>query len=149
MEGYLSLMSNCTRVGITLATALMLGANAYGHAFEVELHGTLRDIWFGPLEGIVLGLAVGAVFLVYRWWALLPALAPVAVTIYLHHLTDYVYPWHEDFYAGLTDRPLLLILFLIVQVAVYAALLSVGLLLRAGWEWIRSRRREESAFSPG
>jgi hypothetical protein len=137
-------MSNRTRVAITLASALMLGASTYGHAFEVDVHGFLHDLWYGPLEAIVLGLAVFAAFLVYRWWALLPALAPAVVTVFLHHMTDYASPWHEDLYAGLTDEPLLLVLFLVFGVAVYAACLSTGLLLRALWEWLRSKLRGDA-----
>jgi len=30
------------------------------------------------------------------------ALAPLAVTVYLHEATDYVYPFHEDPYRAIT-----------------------------------------------
>ena len=36
VEVYTSLMSNRFRVVIMLATALMLGAEAYGHAFDIS-----------------------------------------------------------------------------------------------------------------
>jgi hypothetical protein len=52
-----------------------------------------RDRYAGTL---LYGLAIVGVFLVYRWWALLPAIAPVAAIIYLHNMTDYVAPWREE-----------------------------------------------------
>lgn len=131
-------MTNRSRVAITLATALVLGASTYGYAFDISPPGVLYDIWYGS-EPILLGLAIFGAFLVYRWWALLPAIAPVAVTVYLHNMTDYVSPWHEDPYEGPSD-PLLFVLFVIAAIVMQAAFLSVGLLLRAVWEWVRSKR---------
>ncbi len=123
-------MTNRRRIAITAATALLLGATSYAYAFDHELApGALHDFWFGPLQAIVFGLAVAGVFAVYRWWALLPALAPLAVQIYLHEMTDYVYPFHEDPYPALAA----------FGIIVLVGLLSVGLLLRALWEAIRAR----------
>ncbi|HEV2790277.1 MAG TPA: hypothetical protein VGV69_03145 [Solirubrobacterales bacterium] len=133
-------MSDRTRIAIVVATALLLGANAYGHAFEVDPPGVLYDLWYGSFEAIVYGLAVFAVFLAYRWWALLPAIAPMAVTVYLHELTDYSYPFHEDFYEGLSGRPLL-VLYVLFAIAATATFLSIGLLLRRLCEMARSRWR--------
>jgi hypothetical protein len=109
-----------------------------GTRLRLTRPGILHDIWFGDLEEILLCLAVFGVFLVYRWWALLPAVAPVVVTAYLHEMTDYVSPWHEDLYQGVSDHTLLLSLYLIGLVITLAAVLSVGLLLRAVWDWLRS-----------
>jgi len=134
-------MTDRSRIAITVVTTLALGASTYGHAFEVDPPGVLRDIWYGDLEAILFGLAIFGVFLVYRWWALLPAIAPAAVTVYLHHMTDYVYPFHEDFYENFSANPLLLVLFAIVWIGLLAAILSIGLLLRALWEAVRARRR--------
>lgn len=131
-------MSDRSRVAITLATALVLGASTYGHAFDIRLPGVLQDIW-DDSGWMLYGLAVVSVFLVYRWWALLPAIAPVAVTIYLHSMTDYVSPWHEES-PGSPDQPVLYVLLVIGGIVMQAAVLSVGLLLRAAWESVRSRR---------
>lgn len=134
-------MTNRWRIAITLATALLLGAFRYGHAFDIDPPGVLGDVWYGSILGPLLyGTAIFGVFLVYRWWALLPALAPVAVSIYLYDLTDYVSPWHEEsapnFSEGLGS-----IVFVILAVAIQAAVLALGLLLRWAWERRAGRRR--------
>jgi len=86
------------------------------------------------------------VFLVYRWWALLPAIAPAAVILYLQIMTDYVEPWHGDAIGSIdfSGQPVLYVLVAIVGIALQAAVLSVGLLLRAAWERVRSGRRGDS-----
>jgi hypothetical protein len=38
-------MTNRSRVAITVATALVLGASTYGYAFEISLPGVLQNIW--------------------------------------------------------------------------------------------------------
>jgi hypothetical protein len=132
-------MSNRTRIAITAAVALLLGADAYAYAFDHDFSpGLVRDLWFGPLQAIVYGVAIVGVFLVYRWWALIPALAPLAVEVYLHEMTDYVYPFHEDPYP-------VLVVFATPMVVVF---LGVGLLLRALWEVIRPRLPGGSVSSP-
>jgi hypothetical protein len=130
-------MTDRSRVAITLVTALVLGASTYGHAFDISPPGVLQDIW-DDSYWMIYGLAVVGVFLVYRWWALLPAIVPVAVTIYLHSMTDYVSPWPED--ENISVSPLFFLL-VIAGIVMQAAILSVGLLLRAAWEPVRSRRR--------
>jgi hypothetical protein len=139
-------MTSRSRVAITLATAFVLGASAYGHAFDVSLPGVLQGAWDGS-GWIIYGLAVLGVFLVYRWWALLPAIAPVAVIVGLHNLTDYVSPWREESF-GSPDQPVVYVMFAIGGIVLQAAFLSVGLLLRAVWEWVRSRRRGGSLPDP-
>ena len=137
--GYTNLMTDRSRVAITLATTLVLGASAYGNAFDISLPGVLQNIW-DDSHWVIYGLAVLGVFLVYRWWALLPAIAPVAVIVYLYNMTDYVPPWREES-IGSPDQPALYVLFVIGGIILQAALLSVGLLLRAAWEWMRTERR--------
>jgi hypothetical protein len=128
------------RVAIVLATALVLGASTYGYAFDISLPGALQDIW-DHSNGVIYGLAIFGVFVVYRWWALLPAIAPAAVIVYLHNMTDYVAPWHGDAVgpSSFSEDPALYVLFVMGGVVLQAATLSVGLLLRAAWERIRSR----------
>lgn len=139
-------MTNRSRAAITLATALMLGASTYGYAFDISLPGALQGIW-DHSNLAVYGLAILGVFLVYRWWALLPAIAPAAVTVYLHNLTDHVEPWHGDAIGsfGFSDQPALCVLVMIVGIALQAAFLSVGLLLRTAWERMRRGRRGGSS----
>lgn len=138
-------MSNRFRVALMLGTALMLGADAYGHAFDISPPGALQGIW-DHSNLVIYGLAVLGVFLIYRWWALLLAIAPVAVIVYLHNMTDYVPPWREEPVgpSGFSDQPVLYVLFVLAGIALQAAFLSVGLLLRAAWEWVHSRRSESS-----
>lgn len=128
------------RVAIVLATALVLGASTYGYAFDISLPGALQDIW-DHSNGVIYGLAIFGVFVVYRWWALLPAIAPAAVIVYLHNMTDYVAPWREEPIGptSFSDEPILYVMFVIGGILLEVAVLSVGLLLRAAWEWIRSR----------
>jgi hypothetical protein len=92
---------------------------------------------------VIYGLAVLGVFLVYRWWALLPAIAPAVVMLYLHTMTDYVEPWHGDAFGHFefSDQPVLGVLLMIIAILLQAAFLSIGLLLRAAWERARSGRR--------
>lgn len=120
----------------------MLGASTYGQAFGFSPPGLLQDIWDVSNRAIY-GLAVLGVFLVYRWWALLPAIAPAAVIAYIYNMTDYVSPWNGDPVGptSFSDQPVLYALFLIGAILLEAALLSVGLLLRAAWEWGRRGRR--------
>lgn len=139
-------MTDRVRVAITLATGLLLGAFFYGQAVNVSPPGVLNDIWESAIFGFtVLGLAVFAVSLVYRWWALLPAIAPAAVYVYLYKFTDYDSPWSEDIWEGLSDDPLFALL-VGLMIGLSAALLSVGLLLRAAWEWLDSGGSVGSLF---
>ena len=137
-------MTNRSRVAISLATALVLGASTYGNALDISLPGVLQDIW--DHGWVIDGLAILGVFLVYRWWALLPAIAPAAVILYLQIMTDYVEPWHGDAIGSIdfSGQPVLYVLVAIVGIALQAAVLSVGLLLRAAWERVRSGRRGDS-----
>lgn len=137
------------RIGITVVTALLLGAFRYGHAFDIDPPGVLGDIWYGSALGPLLyGAAIFGVFLVNRWWALLPAIVPVAVNIYLYNLTDYVSPWHEEPIPTLSDEPASIVLVLLA-VAIQAAILALGLLLRWAWERLRIGSASISKASAG
>jgi len=57
------------------------------------------------------------------------ALAPLAVTVYLHEATDYVYPFHEDPYRAIT----------VMGTFVLLCLAFLGLALRKV-AWILSAR---------
>lgn len=139
-------MTNRSRVAITVVTTLALGASTYGQAFDFSPPGVLQGIW-DVSDGVIYGLAILGVFLVYRWWALLPAIAPAAVTVYLQSMTDYVEPWHGDAIGtfDFSDQPVLYVMFVIGGILLEAAFLSIGLLLRAGWEWIRRGRCRSSS----
>ncbi len=78
---------------------------------------------------------------------LFPAIAPAAVTVYLHNMTDYVAPWREEPIGptSFSDEPVLYVMFVIGGILLEAAFLSVGLLLRAAWEWVRSGDRRSSS----
>ena len=135
-------MTDRSRVAITLVTALALGAFTYGQAYAISPPGVLGDIWDHGGWVVIYGLSVLGVFFVYRWWAILPAIAPVAVTIFLHTMTDYVPRYFED--ENVSASPWFLLL-VVVGVCMEAAILSIGLLLRAAWErWMRSVRRGSS-----
>lgn len=138
-------MTNRSRVAIVLATALALGASAYGHAFAIHPPGVLADLW--ESSWLLYGLAIVGVFLVYRWWALLPAIAPVAAIVYLHNMTDYVAPWREEPIGptSFSDEPVLYVLFAVIGILLEAAILAAGLLLRAAWEWGPVRHGPSSA----
>ncbi len=138
-------MTDRWRIAIVLATALMLGAFRYGHAFQFDPPGVLGEVWHGSVLGLaVYGLAILGVFLVYRWWALLPAIAPGAVNVYLHNFTDYVYPYRDEIGLSDADGPLYVVL-VILGTGLQAAYLALGLLLR--WVWERSRPARLRAFA--
>jgi hypothetical protein len=139
-------MSDRARLMITAAATLLLGAFAYGHSFDLHLTGALGYLWSNMSWWIVYGLAILAVFLVYRWWALLPALAPPAVGFYLYNFTDYEAPWRNE-YAGHFSGAAWVFL-LLLEIVFQAAVLSIGLLLRAGWEKLSLRRSSPAAPVP-
>jgi hypothetical protein len=62
-------------------------------------------------------------------------------------MTDYVAPWREEPIGptGFSDEPVLYVMLVIVGILLEAAVLSVGLLLRATWEWIRFGDRGTSS----
>ncbi len=138
-------MTGRSRAAIVLTTAFVLGVSTYGRGFGFGPPGVLQYIW-DVNQWTIYGLAVLGVFLVYRWWALLPAIAPAAVTVYLYNMTDHVPLWNQDPTGptSFSDDPVLYVMFVAGGILLEAAVLSVGLLLRATWEWIRSGDRGSS-----
>jgi hypothetical protein len=129
-----------SRIAITFATALLLSAQAYGNAVDINPPGVLGDIWDSNAFALIMaGLPILSVFMVYRWWALLVGLAPVVVGVGLY-ATGYVSPEGEE--IDLSSLPWYLIGGIVLLETVgTAAFLSLGLLLRWVWERVRSRRR--------
>jgi hypothetical protein len=125
-------MTTRTRIGITVIAALALGVTEYG----ARMSPPGRDIWEWS-ELAAYGLAVAAVFLVNRWWALLPAAVPSAVTFYLYTFTSYSTPWDNES-LGNPDQPVTYAIVLLFVVAFEAAVLSVGFLLRWIWNAVRN-----------
>ena len=114
-------MSTAGRVAITVLTALLLGADTYANAFDLDRDGTLAAIAHSPvLGGTLLLLLVLSTALVNRWWVLSVALVPFAVLFYLHEATDYNYPFHEDPYPALS----------LTGMVFYLAIASLGFLVR-------------------
>ena len=115
-------VTNVGRVAITCVAALLIGANAYGNAFDLDRTGILGTVLYSnALTWGFFALPVLTVALVNRWWALSVALVPFAIMYFLHSATDYVYPYHEDPYPALA---LMGALFLM-------GVSSLGFLLRA------------------
>ncbi|HEX5929434.1 MAG TPA: hypothetical protein VFY48_08575 [Solirubrobacterales bacterium] len=141
-------ISNRVRIAITAATALAFGVQTYADAREVALLGIPVEIWqSSALKLALLVLPVLGVFLVNRWWAVLPALVPTAVMAWLY-ATGYDppwsggdafgTPWEEDPFES-PEAALLWAVLASLAVSIQAAILSLGLLPRAGWKWIRSK----------
>ncbi len=128
-------MTTKTRIAITVASAAALGTAEYGQTWSVMEPGS-GEVWgWAVLASYV--LAIVAVALVDRWWALLPVLAPIAADIYIQNFTDYVYPWesesiHLGWAAGLVVG--------VLWVGAQAAVLSIGFLPRRVWDVGRRRR---------
>jgi hypothetical protein len=134
------------RIAITVAIAVALGASTYGHAVDINPSGLLGVLW-NASYGVLFLLSIFGVFLVYRWWALLPAIAPSAVTVYVYNFTDSYRHWSDSEW-GFSDDPVLYVLYVIGAALIGAAILSVGLLLRAGWEKLSARRSRPAALGP-
>jgi FtsH-binding integral membrane protein len=127
-----------TRVAITVLAALALAATHYGQAMHVADPGQARDLWdWSALAAYV--LAVIGVFLVDRWWALLPAAAPTAVTFYLYNFTGYSTPWDSES-IGSPSQPVFYAVLLLIGIGIQAAILSIGFLPRRVWDWGHRRR---------
>jgi len=135
----MSRITDRVRVAIVVATALLLGASTYAGASGLD--------WPG-VDLIVSGLAVLGVFLVYRWWALLAAVAPALVVTYLYAFTDYSSPEREDLAGALfAEDPFVFLLLMAFGLFMQVVFLAVGLLLR--WLWERVRERRHRGALPG
>lgn len=118
-----------TRVGITLGTTILLGAATYVRVLHPHFLGAV---------GIALpwALAFAGVFVVYRWWALLPALVVPFVYGYAYNYTSHVDRWASEsvtFGSPVANA--------LVGVAVCLLIFAIPLLLRSFWESFRSRTR--------
>ena len=141
-------MSTRTRVAITVASALALAVTHYGQAMNATDFGQTRDLWtWGSMAAF--GFALLAVVLVDRWWALLPAVIPSAVTFYLYSFTGYSTPWDSE---GLvfSSQPIIYAVVLLLVVGFHAAVLSIGFLPRLVWDAgrrIRAGHRGRAPFT--
>lgn len=96
-------MRTAGRVAIMALGALLIGASSYATASDLDRNGELGSLVFSPVVDLaVLALLVLVPAIVNRWWALSIAFVPLAVGWYLHEMTDYVYPFHEDPYPAIT-----------------------------------------------
>jgi hypothetical protein len=125
-------MTTRYRIGITLASAVALGVTQYGSAWSIGTPGLERDIWDGSVLAAY-ALALIGVFLVDRWWALLPAVVPAAVGLYLYNLTDYSTPWDSES-IGSPSQPVVYAILVLLGIALEAAMLSIGFLPRRLWQ---------------
>jgi hypothetical protein len=123
-------MTTRTRVAITVVAAIALGVTQYGSTWTAGDPGLGRDLW-GWSVLAAYGFAIVAVFLVDRWWALLPALAPLAAHIYIYNFTDYVYPWASE--SITVSGPSAIVLF-VIAIGIQAVVLSIGFLPRRVWD---------------
>lgn len=139
-------MTTRTRVAITVASALALGVTHYGSVWTTGEPGLVPHLWEWSFLAAY-GFAIAGVFFVNRWWALLPAVSPFAVGLYIQLLTDYEYPWREEIVPTAT---LGYLGFAVIVVGLQATVLAIGLLLR--WFWDAGRRiyvsRRTQAPSP-
>jgi hypothetical protein len=137
-------MTTRTRVAITVASALALAVTHYGNAWTVGDPGLGRDLWgWSVLAAYV--LAIVGVFLVDRWWALLPAVAPLAASFYLYNFTDYVYPWESE---SISVNGGLGIVLIVLAIGFQAAVLSIGFLPRRVWDVGRRIRVNRRGRAP-
>lgn len=138
-------MTTRTRVTITVASALALGVTHYGSTWTAGDPGLTRDIWGWSVAAAYV-LAIVGVFLVDRWWALLPALAPLAAGLYIDLGTGYVSPWREEMVPTTTGGYVVLAA---LGLGLQAAVLSIGFLPRRVWGagrrmWVSRRGRVPS-----
>jgi hypothetical protein len=82
-------IGNRARVVITLGTTALLGVDTYVRVFHPDFFGAAGF-------AVPWGLALVGVFVVYRWWALLPALAVPVVYGYAYNYTSHVDRWASE-----------------------------------------------------
>ena len=115
------------RVAITLGTTTLLGADTY---VRVLHPGFLGAAGFA----VPWGLALIGVFVVYRWWALLPAVVVPVVYGYAYNYTSHVDRWASE--SVTLGSPVANAL---VGIAICLVIFAIPLLLRFVWESFRSR----------
>jgi hypothetical protein len=120
------------RIAITVAIAVILGVVAYIYAYAWKV----PDPWASwPVYLGAYALAVAGIFVVYRWWALLPAIVPLLVSSYVANRPDYDPPDPGEPIGGAAG-----VVLFVFFLAVYVAAFAVGLLLRRAYESSRARR---------
>jgi hypothetical protein len=116
-----------TRVAITLGTTTLLGADTYVRVFHPDFLGAAGF-------AVPRGLALIGVFVVYRWWALLPALVVPVVYGYAYNYTSHVDRWASEsltFGSPVANA--------LVGIVICLVIFAIPLLLRFVWESFRSR----------
>jgi hypothetical protein len=136
-------MSTRTRIAITVASTLAVGAASYGGRYGITLPGLLEDP-LGKSFLFVYALAAIVAFFVNRWWALLPAAAPAAVTFYLYNLTDYSTPWDSEG-IGPWNGPFIYGFLVLLGICMMAVPFAFALGARRLWDRFRSTRRADLA----
>lgn len=130
-------MSTRTRVAITVASAAALAITHYGSVWTNGDPGLAPQLWNWSVLAAY-ALTVVAVFLVDRWWALLPALAPFAAGLYIECLTDYVSPWASEEVTLSAGGGYFVLVG--IGIGLQAAFLSIGFLPRRVWAAARRPR---------
>ena len=124
-------MKTRTRIAITVAAALALGVTHYGSVLTDGDPGLVSQVWNWSFIAAYV-LAIVAVFFVDRWWALLPAFAPLVTGLYIELGTNYVSPWAgEEIRASLDGGYIVLAA---LGVGLQVAFLSIGFLPRRVWD---------------
>jgi hypothetical protein len=116
-----------TRRAITLGTTTLLGADTYLRVLHPDFLGAAGS-------AVAWGLALVGVFVVYRWWALLPALVVPIVYGYAYNYTSHVDRWASEsvtFGSPVANA--------LVGIAFCLVVFAIPLLLRSVWESFRSR----------
>jgi hypothetical protein len=119
-------IGNRTRVAITLGTTAILSVDIYVRVWHPDLFGAV---------GMALpwALALVGVFVVYRWWALLPAIAVPVVYGYAYNYTSYHDRWASEsvtFGSPVANA--------LVDIVICLVVFAVPLALRSLWEALRS-----------
>jgi hypothetical protein len=114
-------------VALTLGTTALLGADTYLRVFHPDFLGAagLAVSW---------GLALVGVFVVYRWWALLPALVVPVVYGYAYSDTSHVDRWASE--SVTLGSP---VANAVVGIAFCLVVFAMPLFLRSVWDSFRSR----------
>lgn len=125
-------MNDRKRIAITVASALALGVTTVGSQW-IGGFGLESQVW-GVGVLVAYGLAVVGVFFVDRWWALLPAVSTIAVSLLAAAIYQPPDPWASE---EIVLTPFFTVVLVMVGVVLQAAFLSLGLLARRIWDRFR------------
>lgn len=144
-------MSKRLRIGITVATAVLLGAYTCVTSTDVLLPGALDGIVnSGVFGGVAWGLALLGAFLVYRWWALLPALAPIAVLVFDRNFVGHDIPLREDIFQLSAYNPVFFSVVVIIGTAPRQDHVDrFWLLLPVEYVWLSPASKHTGNYWPG